>query len=144
MTTLKLNYKTAIFRLCINSKSSGTIVGQRLREPIPFSSLPDLLFKLDYIMDKQDYPRAFQRKRLFEQDSKKYDGLAYAETPEEAMTAEAVDASTGEVITLRLQVITRQNATWQGSVSIVSSSDSERFDFDSDLQLLVIIDRLAI
>ena len=139
MSTLKLNYKTAVFKLCLDSKSTGTVVGQRLLEPIPFSSLPDMIFKLDYVMDMQNYPRAFQRKRQFETDGKKDASVPYATTPDEAMSAEAVDGLDGSLVTLMLQVMTRQNATWQGSISV----SSERFLFDSALQMLDIIDRLT-
>ena len=139
MAKLKLNYNTAVFKLCLDSKTSGTVAGQRLRESIAFSNLTDLLIKLDYVMDMQDYPRAFQRKRQFEQDGKKDTAVPFATSPDDVMSAEAVDSYAGAQATLMLQIMTRQNATWQGSVS----SGAERFLFDSDLQLLEIIDRLT-
>ena len=141
MDQLRLNFKSAIFKLCLNTKSSGIIVGQRLCEPIPFSSLPDMLFRLDYVMDGQNYPRAFQRKRSFERDNKKHENVAYAKSPAELTSLEVVDSYSGEVATLLLHVITRQNATWQGSVTV--DGGTERYDFDSDLQLLEIIDGLS-
>lgn len=139
MASLKLNYNTAVFILCFDSKTSGRIAGRRLREPIPFFDLPAMLLKIDSVMDLQDYPRAFQRKRQFENAAKSVQSVPYARDEDEMMTAEDVDALEGKLITLKLQVMTRQSATWQGSVT----AGSERFMFESVLQLLEFIDKLT-
>ena len=139
MEALKLNYNTALFKLCFDSKTSGLITGQRLRETIPFSDLPETLLKIDCVMDMQNYPRAFQRKRQFGNTERKAASVPYAASLEEMLSEEAVDRCSGAIATLLLQVMTRQNSTWQGSVT----SNSERFRFDSVLQLLEIIDKLT-
>ncbi|NLB29776.1 MAG: hypothetical protein GX823_06090 [Clostridiales bacterium] len=139
MAILKLNYNTATFKLCFDTKASGRIVGQRLQAPIAFFDLPEMLLKIDAVMDLQDYPRAFQRKRKFENVSEKAVSVPYAVTAEDMMDSEVVDGSSGELATITLQVMTRQNATWQGSVT----DGSERLMFDSVLQLLGFIDKLT-
>ena len=139
MAILKLNYNTAVFKLCLDSKTSGKIAGQRLREPIPFSDLPEMLLKIDYVMDMQDYPRAFQRKRQFEIAEKKVSDIPYAASPDDMMSAESVEGCSGGLVTLMLQVMTRQNSTWQGTVT----ANSERFIFESVLNLLEVIEKLT-
>ena len=139
MTILKLNYNTAAFKLCFDSKTSGKITGQRLREPVPFSDLPEMLLKIDNVMDLQDHPRAFQRKRQFESTDKKTVPIPYARELDEMMSADDVDGSSGALVTITLLVMTRQNATWQGSVN----AGSGRLMFESVLQLLEIIDKLT-
>jgi len=141
MTLLNLNYNTSIFKLCFNTKTTGIVAGQRLREPFLFSSLPDMIFKLEYIMDMQNYPSAFQRKRHFKCDTKKYACVAYATSNDEVMSDEAVEACYGDFATLMLHILTRQNATWQGSVAI--GDPPEYFAFESYLKLLEIIDKLS-
>ena len=139
MATLKLNYNTAAFKLCFDSKTSGIMTGQRLRESIPFSDLPEMLLKVDLIMDMQDHPRAFQRKRQFESTEKKTSSVPYAETPEDMISDEVVAGLSGKLATLTLQVMARQNSTWQGTVT----ANAERYTFDSVLQLLEVIDKLT-
>ncbi len=138
MSILKLNYNTAVFKLCFDTDISGVIAGRRLCEPIPFSDLSEMFLKLDYIMDGQDYPRAFQRKRQFEQGKKTTASVPYANSAEEMMTPEAVEGMTGRRGTLLLQVMTRQNATWQGSLTY----GNERRMFESVLQLIADIGEL--
>lgn len=140
MADLRLNYNTSQFRVCMDTKSSGRLVAQRLRAAIPFSDLPDMLLKADIVMDAQDHPRAFQRKRQFVESSAD-SSIPYAREPEEMMSAEAVENESGALATLQLQVTTRQNASWQGALSVVGKD--ERHTFESVLQLLALIDELT-
>ncbi|MCL1906035.1 MAG: hypothetical protein FWG06_03390, partial [Clostridiales bacterium] len=64
---MKLNRGNSSLRICVDSvahgQASGRVYGQRLEEPLLFSDIGDLLIKIDDLLNVQDYPRAFQRKR---------------------------------------------------------------------------------
>lgn len=138
MGSLKLNYNTAMFRTCLDTATSGRIVGRRLSAPIPFAGFVDLVLKADTVMDIQDYPRAFQRKRQFREPADT--SLPCAETEEDMMDEAAVNSARGARATFLLHVISRQNACWQGAV--ITPEDDRRHPFDSVLQLLEILDTL--
>lgn len=139
MASLKLNYNTAVFKLCFDTRTSGKIVGRRLREPVVFYDLPAMLLKIDAVMDMQDYPRAFQRKRQFDAVADDSAEVPCAREADEMMGEEEVGGYAGELVTLLLQVMTRQNATWQGSIG----HEGERHMFESVLQLLEHIDKIT-
>lgn len=140
MADLRLNYNTAMFYVCMDTKTSGRLVSRRLTAPIAFNDLPSLLLKADLVMDAQDHPRAFQRKRQFDESQSRAASVPYAQSENEMMSEEEVEAAAGALTTLRLQVVTRQNASWQGAVT---TPDKQRHSFDSVLQLLELIDNLT-
>lgn len=135
MDNLKLNYNSAIFRICADTPSAGKIFSQRLREPIEYSDLTNLLLIMDKIMEYQDYPRASQTGRTF---SAVTTVLPCADSEDEMMREEDVAQAAGAHATLVINVITRQSATWQGFVT--NDATEERHSFSSTLQLLTIIE----
>jgi len=136
MERIKFNYNNAMLRICVDEGNSGTLVGQRLREPIPFSDFVDLVLKIESVLEGQDFPRAFQRKRQFQQSLSAT--VAFASYEHEMMSEAAVASTFGTVSTLILQIVTRQNTSWQGA--IFSADKANRVAFQSDLEFLSALD----
>ncbi|MDR0468696.1 MAG: hypothetical protein LBH09_01830, partial [Peptococcaceae bacterium] len=67
---LKLNHFMAYLKVAVNEHENGRIAGyvysQRLKQPIVFMDTTDLLLQIENLLDEQDFPRAFQRKRTFD------------------------------------------------------------------------------
>jgi hypothetical protein len=141
---VKLNHYMAFLRVAVDGYEAGRISGgvysQRLKEPLAFDSTSDLLLKIENLMDDQDFPRAFQRKRTFsgKGPAKTQGRPAKPERDErENMDAETVNQARGKISTFALNVITRQNTSWQGYLDWLDGSDRQAFN--SDLELLSMI-----
>lgn len=138
-----LGYNEQALKLCIDDLSNnavkGRVVSMRLSQPINFVSLNDFIMKMDAVMDAQNFPQSFQRKREFK--TKKGgagagQGIlsAIQGTP---ITRDELDAAAGLVATVTVRVLSRQNATWQGHVLLPGRQGP--IAFDSELGLLQII-----
>lgn len=136
---MKLNHNNNIFRVCINDtrneQISGVIYGRQLNAPIPFTDIGGFLSKIDGILDAQNFPRAYQRKRDF----------VISTAPVDVQDADKgfIDESTfataeGDVATFDLSVISRQNTTWQGTIDW--KGDEPRQSFKSVMELIRLID----
>lgn len=141
----KLNHYMAFLRVAVDKYEDGAIVGsvysQRLKAPFFFNDMKDLLLQIEDLLDTQDFPRAFQRKRTFAgkapaagQTSR--DHWQDDDTGEN-MDLETVNRAEGKIATFALNVITRQNTSWQGYLDWLDGSD--RKPFNSDLELLAMI-----
>jgi len=116
---MKLNQSNSALRVCVDSATdgqlSGRVLGERLENPLIFKDISNLLLQIDDLLNVQDYPRAFQHKRSFGAEEK-----ATAPPPAELvgnfMSKKMVEDSSGEIATLTVQVVTRQNTTWQGNI----------------------------
>jgi len=132
----KLGYNNSYFRVCVDKKPlGGRIVGQRTSVPIDFNDVGDLLLKIETVLDTQDFPRAFQRKRTFgePQQTVRRD----EEQQVIFMSIDEVTAAKGEISTFELRVNARQNASWQGRLDFL---DGEQKQFMSALELIHILD----
>ena len=146
-TQLRLNYNSAKLRICVDdtdgSVVSGRVYSGRLREPLFFPDLNSLVLRLDLLMDEQNYPQAFQRKRTFRTvapPSKKKAGDAPPAEEEDDrpyMDAETVDRAVGGKATFVLQVLSRQNANWQGFVDFLDGAGNR--EFESELGFLALV-----
>ena len=155
---MKLNHYMSFLRVAIDSRDDGCISGrvysQRLKEPLPFRDTTSLLLEIEELLDKQDFPRAFQRKRTFGEQSRRKRGMdapqrnhtaglspdgGDGETPDERpyMAADAVKSAKGEIFTFDINVITRQNTTWQGYIDWLDGSG--KMVYNSVLELLSMI-----
>lgn len=147
---MKLNLSNASLRICVNEvvkgRISGMVFSQRLREPMPFSDIASLLLQVEELLDEQDFPRAFQRKRQFpaKQGARPERGRAWrppGELPEDEsrpyMALEAVEAAKGAIATFVIYIITRQNTSWQGKVDWLDGTEER---FSSALELIYLID----
>ena len=119
--TEKLDHSNGFFRICVDSVEqgwvSGRIFSRRLTEPMVFSDLGSLLLQVEELLEKQDFPQAFQQMRTF------------------TGTAPGTVASAwGKRATFVLYIITRRNASWQGKVDWLDGGEPDAFT--SDLEFL--------
>ena len=138
----KLNHYMAYLRVAVEAyeegRMSGFVFSQRLREPFAFSDSAELLLRVEDLLDAQDFPRAFQRKRTFGKTPEKHTyGNDTDEDQEESMSAETVDGARGAFATFAMNVITRQNTSWQGYLDWLDGG--ERKAFNSELELIALI-----
>ena len=142
---LRLNYNSTKLRICVDSAEGGLIGGRvysmRLKEVLFFPDLNGLVLRLDRLMDEQNYPQAFQRKRTFRAAAP----MQRKDSPDDAaddddrpyMDAETVAAAVGEKATFMLQVLSRRNTNWQGFVDFLDG-DGDR-EFESELGFLALV-----
>lgn len=132
------NREPSTLRICIDKASAavmeGRVLGMRLSQPIEFSDLGDMMLRVDELLNRQGFPQAYQKARVF---------LEKPPQPpipedEEGMSEQAVKAARGAVFTCDLLIRTRQNSTWQGAVDWLDGSEIARFF--SALELLRMID----
>ena len=137
---VNLTHPSAALRVCVDRAQGGRISGrvfsQRLTEPLSFADVGSLLLQLEEVLDRQNFPQAFQRTRTFAKD--RASTAPAALDPAGGMPAEAVEAAHGETATFALYVLTRRNTTWQGKVDGRDGRPPE--DFSSVLELIKLID----
>jgi hypothetical protein len=144
---LKLNYNTAKLRVCVDrvdgSVVSGRVFSQRLKEVLVFPDLNSLVLRLDRLMDEQNYPQAFQRKRTFSAAPSASKGSKAGKTENAAdddapyMDEKTAESAVGERATFVLQVLSRQNANWQGTVDFLDGAGNREFESELDFLALV-------
>ena len=138
---MKLNHQNGLIRVCVDdiagNRVSGRVYRQRLTSPMAFLDLGGLLLQLEELLEAQNFPQAFQRIRTFSPDKlpERSDGVL----PEGAMSPEEVSAASGKRATFILHVLTRQNATWQGTVDWLCGGEPDAFS--SDLEFLKLVER---
>jgi len=137
----------AFMKVAVNDVEDGRIAGavysRRLKEPIRFRDAADMLLQIERLLDQQDFPRAFQKKRSFVKSTKKDKGNTFGKKDEEDdegyMDEETVEQAEGEVSTFVMNVITRQNTSWQGYLDWLDGSP--KIAYNSVLELLSLITR---
>jgi hypothetical protein len=144
-TKLRLNYNSAKLRVCVDSAKEGLIEGRvysmRLRDVLLFPDLNSLVLSLDRLMDEQNYPQSFQRKRTFRPAAPAHSKDGSGDAPDEDdrpyMDGETVAAAFGEKATFVLQVLSRQNTNWQGHVDFLDGNGDR--SFESELGFLALV-----
>jgi hypothetical protein len=153
---LRLNYNSAKLRICVDSTDgsaiSGRVFSQRLKDVILFADLNSLVLRLDRLMDEQNYPQAFQRKRTFRtavapslpKQKNGEDGEALAGETDDCpyMDEETVARARGEKATFVLQVLSRQNTNWQGYVDFLDGAGNR--EFESELGFLALVNAMLL
>jgi hypothetical protein len=142
---LHLNYDTSKFRICVddieNNIVSGKVFSRRLKDPIDFPDLNSLVLRLDKLMDEQNYPQAFQRKRSFKppapRTARSSGSIEEHDDGRPYMDEKTVSAAAGAKATFVLQVISRQNTNWQGFVDFLDGGGNK--DFESELGFLELV-----
>lgn len=127
----------ALFRVCVDITDNGTIRGRvynhRLDGAIYFWDINEFFSALDAFMDENKQPQAFQQKRTFK--SVKQPRHIFRFRPEGDFSGlENIEA--GQKADYILYIYTRQNAGWQGFIRAASADDSERNEFESELELV--------
>lgn len=119
----------AAFRVCVDSvgdgRIGGRVFGHRLTRSVSFSDIGELLVRIDAVLDKQNFPQAFQRSRTF---TVREAGSPAAESLDAGMSDEEVSAARGAVSTFTLAVFSRRSASWQGQVDWLDGAGPQRFE----------------
>lgn len=132
---MKEYYALNGFRLCVDSFDGrvcqGRICMPLSEETLYFHDLPGMVLLVDKVFDRNDYPKAYQNKRSFQEENIK------KEEPKARCSTEYLLKQNGEIETFDIIVTTRQHTTWQG---IIKKSDNTLVDqFDSDLKLIELL-----
>lgn len=139
---MRFNYQNSVLRVCVDRATKecfcGKISGLRLKSPIEFSDINDFVLQIDAVLDRQSFPQAFMQIRSFTEK-------ALPEVPvvtEELSVTSAPTEESGMEATFLLNIVSRQNASWQGSVDWNDGSRIQKFE--SSLQLVnMIADKLC-
>ena len=115
---------------CVDRQISGRIYSYYLRRYLPFSCLEEVLMLSDQLFDQLSYPQPSLGPRFFravrgKSKQKKGTPMQKKELPAIPMEGTAVRA--GEKGTFVVQVMFRQNATWQGTIRWVEEGKTQNF-----------------
>ena len=109
--------------------------------------MTDFMMKLEELFDEWDFPQRGLAPRVFKKGSR--DDIGYKkkqlsdklpiEVISEANGVRNVQNKKGKLGTFVIQVVYRQEATWQGHV--IHQEKNEKTDFVSALELIKIMDR---
>ena len=128
MSFSNLNSPSAVLRVCVdrsdNGRISGMVYSQRLTRPMAFSDMGSLILRLDDVLEKQNFPQAFQHSRTFREHESHVPAAA---DPSEGIPLDEVEGSAGSLATFTLCVISRRNASWQGWVDWMDGSPRQQF-----------------
>ena len=133
--TTRIGHQNGVIRICVDrlegEQIGGRVLSQRLTAPMDFSDLGSLLLQLEALLERQNFPQAFQRIRSFTGSVQEH---AESLLPEGALTKEAVERARGKMATFVLHILTRRNATWQCVLEWLEGE--RRAWFSSELELL--------
>lgn len=136
--TTRIGHQNGVIRICVDSlegeRTGGRVLSQRLTEPMDFSDLGSLLLQLEALLERQNFPQAFQRIRSFTGEVPEH---TESLLPEGALTKETVERARGKMATFVLHILTRRNATWQGVLEWLEGERRARFS--SELELLKVL-----
>ena len=121
-------YRTTV--VCVDSYEDCVPVGRfynpQRKEGSKFSSLSQLLVKMEDLLDEMQLPQSFTAIRTF------------SNHPDGALAAAAAGAQSGQLATFAVRILFRQNASWQGSVTWLEGEREE--NFRSVLELILLMD----
>jgi len=129
MQNRQMNSEYHITTVCVDTYGSGQLTGRLynpwLPQAVPVRSVMELILFLDHMLDEMDFPQEFMAKRAF--------------LPRRAVELPLCSGGepVGRAATFSVQVLFRQNASWQGRVVWREENRSETFR--SALELLFLI-----
>lgn len=138
--SLKLTYSASAFRICVDEVNghyiAGRVASQRLKYPVPFSDINQLLYLMDTVMDSQQFPMAFQEIRSFSEENTSLflQTVPVILSAEEMVSEESIAALHGKKATFLLTITMRRNASWQGFIDWMD--ETPRQPFESTLAFL--------
>ncbi|MBE5828229.1 MAG: hypothetical protein E7305_02070 [Butyrivibrio sp.] len=125
----------------------GLIYHQYADEPISFDGIANLILEMENLFDEWDFPQRGLAERKFDKKKENHkrpisetDGdKLKIEIISDAHGTRNVQNKKGKLGTFVIQVVYRQDASWQGHV--IYQEENEKLDFNSALELIKIIDR---
>ncbi len=138
--------------ICVNDNANadyqGLIYHQYADNPIEFSGTADLIVKMEEMFDEWDFPQRSLAERKFDKrhkDTMKDTMLKEGDTRlpieimQDAHGIRNVQNKKGTLGTFVVQVVFRQDATWQGHV--IHQEKNDKQDFISALELIRLMDK---
>lgn len=108
------------------SNPAGRFYNPYMNSVQSFSSLMDLILKVEGLLNEMNFPQSFSAVRSFSKTAKLDSNQAGSDQPE------------GRVASFAVKVMFRQNASWQGSVTWLEGKAEE--SFRSALELMFLMD----
>lgn len=124
----RTDFPTNSIRLCFRTRNEdqceGVMYGVALADAIEFTSIIDLILKVDNAFNRIGNPQPHQVLRSFaEQDAY----CSYHGSPEKYHSSEEIAAMCGESGTFDLVMVTRKKAEWQGILKDAGNGRTEHF-----------------
>lgn len=125
----------------------GLIYHQYADEPIRFNGIASMILEMENLFDEWDFPQRGLAERKFDKKKENHK-RSVPETEDDKLKIEIISDThgvrnvqnkKGKLGTFVIQVVFRQDASWQGHV--IYQEDNEMLDFNSALELIKIIDR---
>ncbi len=125
----------------------GLIYHQYADEPISFNGVASMILEMENLFDEWDFPQRGLAERKFDKKKENHK-RPVPETEDDKLKIEIISDThgvrnvqnkKGKLATFVIQVVYRQDASWQGHV--ICQEDNEKLDFNSALELIKIIDR---
>ena len=125
----------------------GLIYHQYADEPISFNGIASMILEMENLFDEWDFPQRGLAERKFDKKKENHK-RPVSETGDDRLKIEIISDThgvrnvqnkKGKLATFVIQVVYRQDASWQGHV--IYQEDNEKLDFNSALELIKIIDR---
>ena len=125
----------------------GLIYHQYADEPISFNGIASMILEMENLFDEWDFPQRGLAERKFDKKKENHK-RPVSETQDDRLKIEIISDThgvrnvqnkKGKLATFVIQVVYRQDASWQGHV--IYQEDNEKLDFNSALELIKIIDR---
>lgn len=127
------NYHNTGITVCIDKSINGILSGRLLCPILPhprhFADVGNMLLQIESILDAIGYPCAFQRLRSFHDEQPKYTKPNFAGKVIPILP----EQKKGELMTLVVRIISRQNASWQG---VAQTEDGRIIKFQGCLAFL--------
>ncbi len=127
--------------VCIHQVQSGEPTGEYatlyMEKPAAFSGIIEMINGLDAYFDEMDFPQAYNRYRTFD-DASQPSVPAGGKEPVQKLDEQIFTTKTGGKATFVLQVLFRQNSTWQGAITWTEQQKTQRFR--STLELIKLMD----
>ena len=128
----------------------GRIIHQYADDPIEYKGLSEMLVKIEELLDHWDFPQRGLAERRFKKSSHDKDVVAKSfksdddrlpiEIVADANGVRNVQNNKGKLGTFIIQVVFRQDATWQGHV--IYQEANEKKDFRSAMELVRYMDHV--
>ncbi len=125
----------------------GRIFHQYADEPIEFGGISQMILEMENLFDEWDFPQRGLAERKFDKKREVHkrppvnqdDDRLKIEIISDTHGVRNVQNKKGRLGTFAVQVVFRQDASWQGHV--IYQEENEKLDFKSALELIKIIDR---
>ncbi len=130
-----------------NAEYQGAIYHQYADDEVCFESISDFLLKAEELFDQWDFPQRGLAQRFFKRGQnpdigykkKKPDEKLPIDIIQEENGVRNVQNKKGELGTFVIQVVFRQDATWQGHV--IHQESNSKMDFESAMELVRFMDK---